>query len=196
MENLPAWGHWGWKDKFLPAEFHQRPSILPMFKLARENWLKMGPDAELVVLSMGLAIRDMHAVQFVEGDEFPEDYPDWVRASPFGVSDANRLMEIWGKQLPADKDLSDHSEEDVDPKGKGKAKASGRKKRKVEPPKDDAHEEETIPTYAVEYHAQMYHLLIYYCRQKRGRTGKNRAIGRSAGIPSDDRRTLRSRDKK
>jgi hypothetical protein len=116
-----------------------------MFKMACENWLTMGSDAELVVLSMGLAIRDMHAVHFVEGDKFLEDYPNWVQSSPFTVSNVNRLMDIWGKQLPADKDVSDGVEEEVDPKGKGKAKASGCKKRKVDPPKNDSDEEETNP---------------------------------------------------
>ena len=36
---------------YLPVEFHQNGALLPLFQLAREEWTKMGADAELVVLS-------------------------------------------------------------------------------------------------------------------------------------------------
>jgi hypothetical protein len=141
-ENLPHWGSWEWEDKFLPEEFHTKPSIFEMHKLASENWLDMGSDAELVVLSMGLALRDMSAVQFVEEDNFPEDFPDWVKSSPLNITDGEGIMNIWREQLPAEKNFVG----DPDPKGKGKANNSRpQKKRKAVPLVDDSPPEERKP---------------------------------------------------
>jgi hypothetical protein len=110
-------------------------------KLAREQWLEMGSDAELVVLSMGLALRDIFVVQFIEeGDS--KDYPDEVKHSPLNISDAEDLMEIWKKRLPAEKD----SASDSDGKGKGKEKVTrAANKRKGVPPLDDSSSEKEKP---------------------------------------------------
>jgi hypothetical protein len=59
----------------------------------------MGADAELVVLSMGLALWDIHAAHFNE--ELPEDAPDWLKVSSLDINSAHRLSEIWGEQLPS-----------------------------------------------------------------------------------------------
>lgn len=96
----------------------------------------MGSDAELVVLSMGLAIRDMAAIHFVEDDDFPRDFPAWVRQSPFGLSEVNRLMNIWNKHLvtvTADPSNDSNSNGKDNIAGKGKSKTTGsRKKRDVQ----------------------------------------------------------------
>jgi hypothetical protein len=121
-ENLPTWGNWQWGMKFLPAEFHRRKSISKILMLAKENWADMGPDdAELTILSIGLALRDMEAAHFLEEGEDAEDVPDWVKTSPFVMNDMQKLLEVWERQLPAE----DETPVDVDPKGKGKAKATG-----------------------------------------------------------------------
>jgi hypothetical protein len=115
-----------------------------MQKLASENWLDMGSDAELVVLSMGLALRDISAVQFVEEDDFPEDFPNWVKSSPLSIVDGEGIMNIWREQLPTEKDSVD----DSDPKGKGKVKAKPPRqgnKRKHVPQKDDSPAKEKSP---------------------------------------------------
>jgi hypothetical protein len=115
-----------------------------MHRLAGENWLEMGSDSELVVLSMGLALRDISAVHFVEGDDFPNDFPEWVKESPFVILDGERIMGIWSEQLPAEK----HSADVEDPKGKKKAKAGKNKqqKRKTVTPVDESLIEETQPS--------------------------------------------------
>jgi hypothetical protein len=115
-----------------------------MRQLASESWLDMGSDAELVVLSMGLALRDMSAVQFVEEEDFPEDFPDWVKSSPFGIMDAEKIMNLWLEQLPAEDNFVD----DNNPKGKGKSKAKSSArhgKRKVGLPVNNSPTEETRP---------------------------------------------------
>jgi hypothetical protein len=63
----------------------------------------MGSDAELVVLSMGLALRDIFAAQFIEEDDDSNDCPDWIRSSPLRITDGEELMDLWKKQLPAEK---------------------------------------------------------------------------------------------
>jgi hypothetical protein len=120
---------------YLPGEFHQVGALLPLFQLAHEEWSKMGTDAELVVLSMGLAFRDITAAHFNE--ELPEDAPSWLTGSPLEIDSAHRLSEIWGQQLqPAKRAM----------KAKGKGKASGSGKRKA-PPNEDSQSEERIPKY-------------------------------------------------
>ena len=122
---------------YLPVEFHQNGALLPLFRLAREEWTKMGADAELVVLSMGLALRDINAAHFNE--ELPEDAPDWLKVSPLDINSAHRLSEIWGKQLQPAK---------LAMKAKTKANtrtATGSGKRKVPP--NDSESEERIPKY-------------------------------------------------
>ncbi|KAH9986044.1 hypothetical protein BJV77DRAFT_1071175 [Russula vinacea] len=136
-ENLPDWGKWQWSSMYLPVEFHQNGALLPLFRLAREEWTKMGADAELVVLSMGLALRDINAAHFNE--ELPEDAPDWLKVSPLDINSAHRLSEIWGKQLQPAKPAM---------KAKTKANtrtATGSGKRKVPP--NDSESEERIPKY-------------------------------------------------
>ena len=66
-----------------------------MQKLASENWLDMGSDAKLVVLSMGLALCDIFVVQFVKEDDFPKDFPNWVKFSPLSIVDGEGIMNIW-----------------------------------------------------------------------------------------------------
>jgi hypothetical protein len=88
----------------------------------------MGADAKLVVLSMGLALRDIHAAHFNE--EFLEDAPDWLKVSLLDIDSALRLSEIWGEQLHPAKHATKA-------KGKGNTKAvSGLGKRKAPPNKD------------------------------------------------------------
>ncbi|KAH9990726.1 hypothetical protein BJV77DRAFT_1068789 [Russula vinacea] len=109
----------------------------PTIPAAREEWTKMGADAELVVLSMGLALRDINAAHFNE--ELPEDAPDWLKVSPLDINSAHRLSEIWGKQLQPAKPAM---------KAKTKANtrtATGSGKRKVPP--NDSESEERIPKY-------------------------------------------------
>ena len=123
--------------KFLPAEFHQSSSIPQLFKLARENLLAMGSDAEHVVLSVGLALRDISVVHFhEEGEDYAEDVPEWVKSSPLLISEADSLIDIWGKQLPRDEPSDSSEDEDPNPKGKGKGKATGKcQKRKAKSPR-------------------------------------------------------------
>ncbi|KAH9984341.1 hypothetical protein BJV77DRAFT_1072222 [Russula vinacea] len=96
-QNLPNWGNWQLSSMYLPGEFHQVGALLPLFQLAHEEWSKMGTDAELVVLSMGLAFQDITAAHFNE--ELPEDAPSWLTGSPLEIDSAHRLSEIWGQQL-------------------------------------------------------------------------------------------------
>jgi hypothetical protein len=113
-----------------------------MHRLAGENWQEMGSDAELVVLSMGLALRDISATHFVEDDDFPDDFPEWLKTSPFGISDGEAIMSLWNAQLSAEEDSADVT----DPKGKGKGKEKARNrqpKRKNLPPVEDSCVEET-----------------------------------------------------
>jgi hypothetical protein len=117
--------------EFLPEEFHVKTSILQIFKLAREDWDAMSSDqAELVVLSIGLTLRDIAAVQFIEGDE--EDVPEWVQHSPYNMEQAHKLLEVWSQQLPVEDSSGEESSVAPEPTGKGKAKARGRSgKRKA-----------------------------------------------------------------
>jgi hypothetical protein len=139
VKNLPNWGNWSFEELYLPSEFHSASSIIKIRNLAREPWLEMGSDAELVVLSMGLALRDISAVQFLEEDE--TDCPDWIRSSPLRITDGEELMDLWKKQLPAEEKVS---AEVSDPKGKGKAKAAQRK-RKIVPSTESMSSEEEKP---------------------------------------------------
>lgn len=110
-----------------------------LHKLAREQWLEMGSDAELVVLSMGLALRDISASHFIEDDDDSNDCPDWVKSSTLVITDGDDLMYLWKKQLPA----KIHTADDSDPKGKGKGKATHvQTKRKGVPAVDNSSEEE------------------------------------------------------
>jgi hypothetical protein len=102
----------------------------------------MGSDAEFVVLSMGLALRDIFAAQFIEEDDDSNDCPNWVKSSPFVITDGEDLMYLWKKQLPVKNDTAN----DSDPKGKGKGKATHvQNKRKGVPPVDNFSSEDEKP---------------------------------------------------
>jgi hypothetical protein len=111
----------------------------------------MGSDAELVVLCIGLALRDVEAVQFQEGD-YPEEFPHWVQGSQFTLSDAEGLTTIWAKQLPEEPEeprglsQSDEEQDDLDIKGKGREKDPSRHgKRKAKSSDNDARADERVP---------------------------------------------------
>jgi hypothetical protein len=118
--------------KFLPAEFHQHNGILQMTNLAREEFHVMGSDAQLVVLSIGLALRDIEAVHFHEdGEVYPEDVPEWVKTSPYEIGTMERLLNTWAHQLDVteEQEVEESQNETpghVDVKGKGKAKETRR----------------------------------------------------------------------
>jgi hypothetical protein len=91
----------------------------------------MGANAELVILSMGLALRDIPAAHFNE--ELPKDAPDWVKESALDIGVAHRLTDIWHEQQKVNH-----------PRGKGKAKVARPGKRKVAPG-EDSQSKERIP---------------------------------------------------
>src|SRR5882757_1994037 len=130
-DNLPTWGNWQWNTKFLSEEFHRNSAILQLINLAREDFHVMGSDAQLVILSIGLALRDISLVQFhEEGEIYAEDVPDWVKQSPHEFSTGQRLLTTWGQQLVDEEGSGDSLPMDKDIKGKKKAKMTGRPGRK------------------------------------------------------------------
>jgi hypothetical protein len=114
----------------LPEEFHLKPALLQMFKLAREDFSAMGSDAQLVVLSIGLALRDISAIHFNEGDEYPEDVPEWAQQSSYNIEIANKLLNVWGNQLAVEDSSGDETAVPIDSKGKGKAKVTGKSSKR------------------------------------------------------------------
>lgn len=98
----PAWGHWGYTEDFLPAAFHNLkgpgsfPSVL--------TWVKGKPLAifegqapgycriEKTLLVLGLAMRELHRVLFTDEDD-SLDFPDYVKNSPFTISDWTKAIE-------------------------------------------------------------------------------------------------------
>jgi hypothetical protein len=100
LEHIPDWCVWRLRTKYLPAAFHHKKSIRQLMLLAREDWHSMDEIAQFVVLCMGLALRDICAIHFVESpSEYPADMPEWVKASPWTIDDMHNVMELWGMQL-------------------------------------------------------------------------------------------------
>jgi hypothetical protein len=120
--------------------FHSRKSIQELKQLAKVKWADMGESAELVVLCMGLAFRDVEAAAFIEeGQSLPEDMPTWVRDSPLKTFDMDNVMGIWAKQLDGDGDQDENENEtEAEVKGKGKGKGKGKKR---EPSSDEDSDE-------------------------------------------------------
>jgi hypothetical protein len=132
--------------KFLPAEFHQHNGILQMTNLAREDFHVMGSDAQLVVLSIGLALRDIEAVHFHEdGEIYPEDVPEWVKTSPYEIGTSERLLHTWAQQLEVAEEQEERNETPgrVDVKGKGKAKETGRGGKRKAKTSDESETKDT-----------------------------------------------------
>lgn len=134
VENPPDWLTWDLRTKYLPADFHKAKSMTFLGKLAKLNWKEMGLEtALLVILAMGLALRDIHAIHFVEdGQPDPEDMPTWVGGSPLKVEQIHKVMETWGNQLgPVEYEEEDREEggskrKTRSAKGEGKAKGKGK----------------------------------------------------------------------
>jgi hypothetical protein len=101
IENRPDWMTWELRTKYLPASFHKTKSMTYLGKLAKLNWEDMGLEtALLVVLAMGLALRDLHAVNFQQNDgPDPEDMPTWVSGSPLKIEHIHKVLELWATQL-------------------------------------------------------------------------------------------------
>jgi hypothetical protein len=116
--------------KYLPADFHTKTAIRQLLRLAKEKWEDMGEPAELVVLCMGLALRDVAAVVSSNPDtERPADEPEWVRNSPWEVDYIDEVLDEWVKQLDTAGEESSSHEDKGNSKGKGKANAKNGKKR-------------------------------------------------------------------
>jgi hypothetical protein len=139
LRNIPEWCVWRSSTKYLPANFHHSKSVRQLTLLAQEDWLAVGVDAQFIVLCMGLALRDVAAVHFVEQDsEYAADMPEWVKASPWTIKDMHDIMELWGRQL-------EDGNVPAGGKGKGKAKqpvVTGKGKRKAIDVPPDASEDE------------------------------------------------------
>jgi hypothetical protein len=104
---------------------HSVRAIEYLGKLATLNWRDMGMEpASLVMLAMGLALRDVYAAHIREdGKADPEDMPSWVSGSPLKVEQIQKVMEKWATQLgPVEY-------EDEDEEG-GRRKTRGSEKRK------------------------------------------------------------------
>jgi hypothetical protein len=89
-------------------------------------------QAILVVLTIGLFIRDISASHFYEGDG--DHLPHWVRDTPLRLSHSNSLLLNWKKQLArSDESFPDEPEEDSKGKGKAKARPKSGKRRAKSP---------------------------------------------------------------
>jgi hypothetical protein len=101
--------------------------------VASEEWDDLGLTAQFVVLSMGMALREVARVQFMEEDEMPEDMPKWVKNSPWTMEDMDKVMDVWVKQLDGEEDMDVESDRERGKnsweKGKGKA---GTKRKPLE----------------------------------------------------------------
>jgi hypothetical protein len=138
-KNLPIWGNWQWDKNFLPKEFHSTAFLTQMKQLAKEKWLIMSKDqAILVVLSIGLALREIHTVHFLDPDgDARDDLPQWILKSPHSLTHSNKLLHTWKRQLAV---VHETSESECDSKSKGKSKVksmSGKRRAKSPTPEDD-----------------------------------------------------------
>lgn len=114
-------------------------------KLAKLSWDDINENAHLIMLGMGLALRDVEAANS-KGD--PGDKPLWVRRSTLKMQHIRKVMECWAEQLgqPGDEgsDGGDIQGKKVRPKrsgGKDTSKGKG-KGRQLSPPEhsDDVEE--------------------------------------------------------
>jgi hypothetical protein len=92
----PVWADWSYSMEFLPASFHSKNGQGSFSQPC--CWLKAKPLAPLrgqaasygwvekVLLTVGLAIRDIHAAVFLEPDNL-KNYPSQVANSPLEVKD-------------------------------------------------------------------------------------------------------------
>ena len=101
IPNPPNWLTWDLPTKYLPASFHHKQTASFLKNLVKLDWNEMGGEiSELVVLAVGLALRDILAVQFQEEDEqLPEDMPSWVSTSPLKLKFLHKVLECWEIQL-------------------------------------------------------------------------------------------------
>ena len=110
----------------MPKSFHKKGAKKELKNLAQPGKQEYSrASGELIILAMGLALREVERVQFIEpGQDFPGDMPAWVRNSPWEISDILSVVEIWETAIPEESGGEDQ-QVDADPKGKGKKRKTG-----------------------------------------------------------------------
>ena len=92
--------------------------------------------SKLVVLAVGLALRDILAVQFQEDDEEPpEDMPSWMSTSPLKLSFLHKVLDSWEIHLKKGEEDEASAEEPT----RGRTR-SGQKEKKKEKAKQKSKE--------------------------------------------------------
>ena len=96
----PKWAEWTYKNEHLPATFHKMKGKGSIIQLLL--WLKGQPltpihgqpasygRVEKALLTVGLALRDMHIVAFMDPDNSGH-LPIHIQASPFEIKDYEAL---------------------------------------------------------------------------------------------------------
>ena len=91
--DLPDWAAWSWREEFLPAPFHTVTSLLKAQALLHQQ-LKTLEDANHIMLSIGLALRDIGQAQEVEADATPPPgLPSWVHTSELDITLVDGLLQ-------------------------------------------------------------------------------------------------------
>ena len=99
-----------------------------LMKLAQLNFEDAKENAHLIMLGMGLALRDVEAVN---ANADPGDKPQWVHHSPLKREHIQKVMESWAAQLGEPESDGEQGRQGKlkhsggKGKGKGKGKARG-----------------------------------------------------------------------
>jgi hypothetical protein len=116
-----------------------------IMKLAKLNWDHLNENAGIVMLGMGLALRDVESANS-KGD--PGDKPLWVRQSPLKMQHIQKVMECWAEQLGEPADDEDNGGHDQGKKGRpkrsgGNANSKGKGKERQQSPPEGSDDEES-----------------------------------------------------
>ena len=98
----PDWGHWGYNMATLPAAFHKRTGAGSLGNVL--SWVKGNPlrsfegkaagyrRVEKALLVIGLTLREMDRVLFMDGDD-ARKLPDYINKSLLTLVDLDKAME-------------------------------------------------------------------------------------------------------
>ncbi|KAG2062909.1 hypothetical protein BDR04DRAFT_1164491 [Suillus decipiens] len=79
---LPNWVNWSWKDSYLPKSVHEsQEMVMASLELMKKAPIQSAYSAALVVLGLGMILRDCKHVIEYEEDEAPPGTPSCLASS-------------------------------------------------------------------------------------------------------------------
>ncbi|KAG1857787.1 hypothetical protein F4604DRAFT_1931277 [Suillus subluteus] len=93
-QHLPVWASWTWSEAYLPQNMHNNFQLSFLALEELENYtIKSRGWGMIVVLGLGLLLRECSRAQEYEADEAGDDVPEYLGNSVLGIQAGEKIEE-------------------------------------------------------------------------------------------------------